>query len=653
MPVFEALRTALPEWEALGAPPWVLDTIKNGIHIEWASPPTRFRCREYPVNAEDAAFLRLEIQRELDEGYIMEVLDPAAVADLTCISSAFVSHTAAKPRAVFDFSHTNEFMINASCKYETLYDLAQVLRPDDALLSWDIQDAYHHLVVRPEDRTFLAFRACGRVFVPVTMPFGARVAPRIWTKVCRPLVEWLRARGFRIIAYVDDFGGAPPAAGDAPATATEARAAWRQVHQLLQRLGLRMHPVKGVKDGPSSMQLLGHVVDTRAGMFFLPDSRVQKIVAMATGLARYAAAHQRWVSFTLLRRFCGTAVSASLSVPSARFRLRSLFTALSFRHPRSGDARLGHQAVRDLTWWVALTDHARVGRPIWPGTASLQLDTDASGYGWGAVLGELLEARGYHGSLRSGFHINVLELGAVTRALASFRKDIPRGTILRLRTDSMVALGVINAQSSRSLVLMDEYRTLHRLCAEMDVELRAEHVSSALNEWADRLSREDDSTDWTLNAAAFAELDLEYGPFTVDLFATELNTRCARFYSRRPTPGALGVDALAHDWSGENAWVNPPFHLMGAVVHRILETRATATLVAPAWRAQPWWSRAVAGATSWRLLPPASGVYKHGSRSTPAPRPFWRTAVFRFTPVPTYATTSNAGGSCLPASPRL
>lgn len=362
VPVYQALRGALPEWRALGAPAWVLDTIEHGIKIEWASEPTRFRCREYPLNAADAAFLAEEIQRELDERYIQVVADPEEIAELQCIASDLVAHTAAKPRAVFDFSHANDFILNAACRYETLYDPAQVLHPGDALLSWDIQDAYHHLVVRPADRTYLAFRACGRVFLPITMPLGARLAPRIWTKFCRPQVEWLRARGFRVITYVDDFGGAPPATGDDLAMQAEAVAGWQLVHELLQRLGLRIHPVKGVQDSQTAMQLLGHVIDTRAGMFFLPRARVTKVVGLAVGLARYAAAHHRWVPFFSLRRFCGTAVSGSLSVPSARFHLRSLFTALTYRRPRSGDARLGHQASG--TWpggWHWPTTPSSVG----------------------------------------------------------------------------------------------------------------------------------------------------------------------------------------------------------------------------------------------------------------------------------------------------
>lgn len=643
MPVYEALRAALPRWLQLGVSPWVADTIKNGVKLEWTSTPTPFVSVEYPLTAEDRAFMTGEIAREMDNAYILEVTDPDEIDELVCVSSAFVTHTANKPRAVLDFTHQNGFLDVASCKYETLPELAQTLRPHDAMLTWDIKDAYHHLVVRPEDRKCLAFRCLGRFFVPVTMPFGLAPAPMIWTKVMRPVVEHLREQGFRVLAYVDDFGGAPPAPPGQPATQAQAVAAYHLVERLFGELGLRMHPSKGVRDGPTQVRLLGHLVDTKLARFLLPPDRVDKLVAAATALSRRATANRRWANFVSLRRFCGAAVSTTLSVPSARYHLRSLYNALQYRHHRSSDVRLGHQAIKDLQWWTMLQQNAATGRPLWPGATSMLLDTDASGVGWGAVLDQGAEARGYHGVDRNGLHINCLELGAVTRALLSFRTLIPHGSIIRLRTDSMVALGVMRAGSSRSPVLMNEMRALHELCQEMSVELRVEHVSSVLNEWADRLSRENDSTDWTLGRAAFNRLDAAYGPHTVDLFASSVNARTPRFYSRWLCPGALGVNALAHSWDGENAWANPPFHLVGAIVHHILASNATVTLIAPEWRAQPWWRRAVEGCHEWYPLPLEDGVYTHGSRSSPAPRPFWRTVAFRFEPTPHCATTPNDG----------
>lgn len=448
----------------------------------------------------------------------------------------------------------------------------------------------------------------------------------------RPVVQQLREEGFRIIPYVDDFGGAPPAEPGEPATQQQARAAYQYIERLFGELGLKMHPTKGVKDGPTCVRLLGHLVDTKLARFLLPPDRVDKIAAMAVGLSRRATDHRRWVSFETLRRFCGRAVSTTLSVPSARYHLRSLFTAMQYRRPRSNDVQLGRQAIKDLKWWTDLRQNAATGRPLWPGATTMLLETDASGIGWGAVLNASAEARGCHGIDRNGLHINCLELGAVSLALRSFRHLIPPGTIIRLRTDSMVALGVMRAGSSRSPVLMDEMRDLYKTCTAMGVELRIEHVSSALNEWADRLSREHDSTDWTLQPETFEALDDKYGPHSVDLFASAETARCPRFYSRWMCPGALATNAFLQDWVGENAWANPPFHLAGAVVSHALRTGATMTLIAPVWRAQPWWRRAVDGCAEWLILPPTDGVFTHPSSSMPARTPFWQTAVFRFEP---------------------
>jgi len=338
------------------------------------------------------------------------------------------------------------------------------------------------------------------------------------------------------------------------------------------------------------------------------------------------------VGFTKLRRFCGTAVSTTLSVPTARYHLRGLFKDIQYRRPRRGDVQLGRQALKDLKWWTALQDNAATGRQLWPGASTILMVTEASGTGWGAVLNQSAKARGCHGVDRNGLHINCLELGAVARALLLFRHLLPSGSIIRLRTDSMVALGVMRAESSRSPVLMGEMRSLHDPCTEMHVELRIEHVFSALNEWEDRFSREHDTTDWTFKAATFATIDAKCGPHSIDLFASTASARCPRFYARWMCPGALATNALQQDLANENAWANPPFHLVGAVVSQALRTNATVTMIAPVWRAQQWWQWAVDGCTEWYILPAADGVFTHASRSAPATRPFWRTAVFRFGP---------------------
>lgn len=439
--------------------------------------------------------------------------------------------------------------------------------------------------------------------------------------------------------YVDDFGGRPPPAkAGGPATRADAERGWQTAAELLSSLGLTVHPNKGEREGTTALPLLGHVVDTRLGVFRLQPARVAKFETMAAALLRHAAKHRRWVRLGTLRSFCGLAVSTTLSVPQARFRTQSLYAAMRpllrpgpAGRPKLRDLHLPHQALSDLRWWARLTAQPLLGRALWPPPPDATMHTDASTTGWGAVWNGTVPARGFHEPARRHLHINVHELAAVRLGLQSFTSLLrEEGTVVRLLMDSMVNVHVVNNGTSKSAALMAELRVLHALCERDGVHLRASHLPSAVNYAADRLSRSRDSTDWSLSDRAFRRLEATYGPHTLDLFASSLNRKCGRYYSATADPGTEGVDALRHNWAGENCWANPPFQLLPWVVDKIVRDAATVTMVAPVWKAQGWWHRAVEASRAWELLPPEEGVFTHGSQSTPAPAPQWRVAVFRF-----------------------
>eukprot|EP00170_Pyropia_yezoensis_P006372 contig_25952_g6393 len=246
------------------------------------------------------------------------------------------------------------------------------------------------------------------------MPFGLKVAPFIWTKVCRPVVQQLRADGFRIVIYVDDFGGAPPTLKSGPAAKTNVERAASRVRCLLRDLGLMLHPTKGELNGVDSLPLLGFTIDTRRQLFLLQPTRSRKIMGMASALLAHAKAHRRWVRHSALRTLCGVAVSTHLAVPETRFRLRSLYTVMrDHLEPSSRRVRLGRQAQQDLTYWSRLTVRAEGGRALWPREPDSTMETDASATGWSATWYGLVPAQGFHSSRRRGLHINLLEVGAV------------------------------------------------------------------------------------------------------------------------------------------------------------------------------------------------------------------------------------------------
>jgi hypothetical protein len=49
-----------------------------------------------------------------------------------------------------------------------------------------------------------------------------------------------------------------------------------------------------------------------------------------------------------------------------------------------------------------------------------------------------------------------------------------------------------------------------------------------------------------------------FGPFSIDLFASNLSHHLPKFYSKYWCQGTAGVDAFAFDWGDEICWVVPP-----------------------------------------------------------------------------------------------
>lgn len=74
--------------------------------------------------------------------------------------------------------------------------------------------------------------------------------------------------------------------------------------------------------------------------------------------------------------------------------------------------------------------------------------------------------------------------------------------------------------------------------------------------------------------AFFDRVNLEVGPFEVDVCADATNTKCQRFFS-------VADDGLAQDWAGLRCWMNPPYgREIGAWVEKAHDAAARGATVA-------------------------------------------------------------------------
>jgi hypothetical protein len=120
--------------------------------------------------------------------------------------------------------------------------------------------------------------------------------------------------------------------------------------------------------------------------------------------------------------------------------------------------------------------------------------------------------------------------------------------------------------------MMTELRRMWYLLDTNNIHIRPRYIRSAANTWADKLSRHLDSDDWQLEPFVFHEMDTQFGPHTIDRFASALNTLLPRYNANWLDPSCEAVDALHladSSWREENNWCNPPWPLLPDLAQKL------------------------------------------------------------------------------------
>ena len=188
--------------------PWVLGVIRDGYSIEFTSPPPLFNLNNetpVPTDPEQRSALEAEISTLLQKKAIRQV-------DANDTNPLFRSRFFLAPkkqgswRPILNLRPLNKRFIRPKrFRMETLATIIPLLRENMWATSVDLQDAYLHVPVREDDRRYLAFRYRNVDYQFQTLPFGLSTAPRVFTRVTRTVLAFLRRSGMSVFAYLDDW----------------------------------------------------------------------------------------------------------------------------------------------------------------------------------------------------------------------------------------------------------------------------------------------------------------------------------------------------------------------------------------------------------------------------------------------------------------
>ncbi|RLU19404.1 hypothetical protein DMN91_007961 [Ooceraea biroi] len=564
-------------WREITSNPQVLEAI-TGYKIPFSRlPPPRPFLRESAFSVREAAHCTAEIERLCRKGALV-IAEPTAGQFLS--SFFLIPKSSGGMRFILNLRDLNEY-ISPHFKMEDWRTVVSLMTPNSWMASVDLEDAYLLVPVHPSHKRFLRFRWRNIVYEFTSLPFGLSTAPYIFTKIVRPVVRVLRAKGFPSVVYLDDF----LLLGDSKESCQKNV---RETLDLLSSLGFLINYSKSELVPSSKRKYLGFIFDSVQQSVSIPPDRRRRLRTLILNMSRK--------SRCTIKEFASILGSLTSVCPAVLYGLlytkrfgRQKFLALE-AHTGDFDQQMSIPVFlkEDFDWWLRIFSDKNQNNTIRLSAYAREIFSDASLTGWGAACGDQ-RTHGWWTADTRTLHINALELLAAFYALRCFATDLRACNIL-LRLNNTTAIAYINKFGSvQYLLLSDIARDIWKWCEERNLYLFASYIASVDNVIADTESRVPDTdTKWSLSSQAFKRIDRDFGPFDIDLFASVANTKHSVYASWFPDPGSWAVDAFTLSWHQFYFYAFPSFVLIPRVLRRILDEEATGVVVVPWWPAQSW-----------------------------------------------------------------
>ena len=488
-------------------------------------------------------------------------------------------------RMILNLKKFNKNVVYHKFKMDTLETVIKLVKPNCSMASVDLKDAYYTVFIAKEHQKYLRFSRKGKIYQFTCLPNGLASAPRLFTKLLKPVLAKLRLQGHVIVGYIDDLY----LQGDTP---EDCLANVKETVQFFSECGFIIHPTKSVLVPSTSITYLGFQIDSKDMIVKMTREKMQNIAKFIEVLLS-----QSKLTIRKFAELIGIIVASFPGVQFGPLHYRALEMAktthlkLNFGNYEAL-ITLSDDCKSELKWWIEnISTQIRV---ISHGNPQITLFSDSSKKGWGAHNGK--ESIGGEWSLsEQEYHINYLELLALFFALKSFC-SLVRNQHVRVFTDNSTAMVYVNKMGgTRSPLCNQLTKDIWSWCQERNIWISAGFVPGKDNTVADHRSRnlKNDRTEWMLDKNLFAEIIKVFGTPDIDLFASRLNRQLPNYVSWHPDPDAKYVDAFSLDWSKFYFYAFPPFSLLTRCLQKVIQDQAEGIIIAPAWPTQAWFTQLI------------------------------------------------------------
>ena len=459
------LSQCLQNWRVVTGNPEILEMVR-GVKLQFVSDP--------PLSGPKQVGPRFAQQEwQILDAEIMNLLEKEAIEEVKGHATGFYGHLFTRPkkdgsmRPVFNLKPLNRYVQYEHFKMENLPLATAMIEQGDQMGSVDLKNASFSVPIHVEHRKFLRFMWEGQIFQFRVIPFGLASAPRIFTKILKPVIALLRRVEIGMVQYLDDCLWMNQELGLGKKDRDS-------ILYVLMEVGFTINWSKSQLEMTQVQQFFGLMIDSVRMKLSLPQAKVVDIKNRCINMLRLQTTTVRQ-----LAKLVGKLTSTVLAiVPGPLFcrdqQMLKTQGLLKNRQSKEAEVTLTAECKTELSWWVeSLEQHN--GQSLILTNPDLMITTDASKTGWGAMMNGT-HTQGAWSEKETQLHINRLELRAARFALQAFTKS-HQNIHVHLRMDNSTAVAHVNKRGgNRSQSLVKETKELWQFCLERKITVTAEHL---------------------------------------------------------------------------------------------------------------------------------------------------------------------------------
>lgn len=479
----------------------LLDTIRNGANVGYDGPrcPTAVT-KNHTTEPRMLAFLREETDSDIAKGRTLGWFHEPPFANTRFSPLNVVPKTKAGVevglRRIMDASaprgrSLNDGIKKILAKCQTWTQVLAALKragKNAMLVKRDIKSAFRHIAIREVDLPLHGISVDGDLACEATVAFGVRTSPPIWDRIASGLTWILQHEKdvkWEVVYYVDDFLLVIPSGENATAAA-------KRFDAICLELGLTVAHEKD--EGPTtSLVYTGTGIDTANMRVFVPPERKSELLTLANKAVEHATGKR--VRTKEIASLVGKMLFACRAMPSAKpFCWQLLHAANS----ESKWTTIGDAERRDLTWWIEWlpkwSGSSMLNLSEWERSPDIELETDASLFGWGVVwrdqwaCGEWTRNERTQSTRRKRESMPWMELYAITKAALIWGEQW-RGRRITFIGDCRGLTQALNKNYLRQPAMAALLRVLSACAVRCEFEWRCRWIVGEANTRADALSR--------------------------------------------------------------------------------------------------------------------------------------------------------------------